>query len=85
VRSPSVSACENICLIVPHQSRPGTGVDDGVGTPIVELDVVLVRCGIQYRRVRTNGLQTVLAVLQQSSSVNDAKHSAENSLDESIV
>lgn len=63
MRSPSVSACENVRLIVHHHPRSGIGADNGVGTSIVELDIVLVRRGVrQWRRVRTNGIQTVLAV-----------------------
>lgn len=73
MRSPSVSARENVRLIV-RQFRPGSIADNSVGAPIVELDVMFVRCRIcQNRRIRTNDLQTVLAVLQQSSPVNDAK------------
>lgn len=46
VRSSSVSARENVRLIVHHQPRPGTGADDSIGTSIVELDIVLIWRGI---------------------------------------
>lgn len=44
MRSPPVSARENVRLIV--QFRSGSVADNGVGASIAELDVMFVRCRI---------------------------------------
>lgn len=76
MRPPPVCARKNIRLIAQRgrqsSARPGAGADVGVGARIVELDIMLVG---RWRRVRSNNRQSVLAVLQQGSPVNDAKHS----------
>lgn len=76
VRSPSVGAREHVHLVAQRRrqtpARPGASTDASVGARIVEPDVMLVS---RWRRVRSNYRQSVLAVLQQGSPVNDAKHS----------
>jgi len=77
VRPSPVSAREEVRLIVDRQPRSGSGAHGSIGPAVVELDEMLVGIRRQWRRVRINDPQSVLAVLQQGSPVNDAKHSME--------
>jgi len=77
VRPPPVSAREEVRLIVNRQPCSRSGTHGGVGPSVVELHVMLVGIRRQWRRVRINDPQSVLAVLQQGSPVNDAKLSME--------
>lgn len=73
MRSTSVGTREDVRLIARRGRQPSSpGVGGGVGSRVVKSDVMLVS---RRRRVRPNDRQSVLAVLQQGSPVNDAKRS----------
>lgn len=77
VRAPSIGAGQHVNVIIYSSGQssavPRAGIHAG-GPDVVESDVVFVS---HRRGVRSHDRQGVLAVLQQGTPVNDAKHSTE--------
>lgn len=86
MRPASVGAREDVHLIAQGGRQPsgrlGGGADAGVGTRVVEPDVMLVG---RRRRVRSNDRQSVLAVLQQGSPRQRHETLSGDSLDETTA